>query len=180
MKSRNILLLFLVLLAMATRLMPHWPNFTAVGAVALFSGSMFSRKVWAFGVPLLAIFLSDLVLNNVVYASGGFVWFTQGFYWIYAAFALSVLLGRYGMNARKGSSVLLSGVASALVFFLITNFGDWLGDPLYAQNFAGLLASYTAGLPFLGNQVLGNFFYTAVLFGLAHCAVPSYRLRSLA
>lgn len=170
----------MVLLAMATRLLPHWPNFTAVGAVALFSGSMFSRKVWAFGIPLLAIFLSDLALNNLLYASEGFVWFTRGFYWIYAAFALSVLLGRYGMNARKGSSVLLSGVASALVFFFITNFGAWLGNPLYPQNFAGLFASYTAGLPFLGNQILGNFFYTATLFGLAHYTIPAYRLGSLA
>ncbi len=59
-----------------------------MGAAALFGGVVFKDNLKAFLVPLVALFLSDLVLNNVVYADlmKVFTLFTQGFYWIYAAF----------------------------------------------------------------------------------------------
>jgi hypothetical protein len=51
-------------------------------------------------------------------------------------------------------------------FYLITNFGAWIADPMYAHTAAGLAACYVAGIPFLGLTALGDLTYTGVLFGL--------------
>lgn len=180
MKGKTLLFIGLILAAISTRFIPHYPNFTAMGAAALFGGVVFKDNVKAFLVPLVALFLSDLVLNNVVYAefNEGFTLFTQGFYWIYAAFILTVLLGRYGANGFKILPLAVTGVASALLFYIITNFGAWLGNPLYPQNFSGLMTSYAAGLPFLANQVAGTFMYGAIMFGAAY-AFGGYRRAAL-
>ena len=36
---------------------------------------------------------------------------------------------------------------------------------MYPHNGAGLMTCYVAGLPFLSNTVLGDLFFTSVLFG---------------
>jgi len=74
------------------------------------------------------------------------------------------LLFRERTLARLGGSVLLS----ALVFFLVSNFGVWLASPAHAypHTIEGLLLCYLNGLPFLGGTLAGNAFYGALLFGL--------------
>jgi hypothetical protein len=170
MKNRLLLISLLVVAAMATRFIPHWPNFTAVGAVALFGGVMFRKSAAAYLIPLGALFLSDLLLNNLVLAEyyEGFTLVTPGFYFLYGAFMLTVLIGRLFVNSSKALSIAGGGLASAILFYLITNFGVWLGSPMYGQNLGGLLASYAAGLPFLAYQAMGTLFYGAILFGAAY------------
>ena len=177
MKNKVLLACILVLAAMATRFIPHWPNFTAVGAVALFGGAFFKKGYWGFIIPVAALYLSDLLLNNLVLAEyyEGFQWFTPGFYYMYAAFFLTVLIGRYAINSHKIAGILGGGLSSALVFYFITNFGAWLGNPAYPQNLGGLITSYMAGLPFLTYQVLGTAFYSAILFGAAYAFWPAFR-----
>jgi len=51
------------------------------------------------------------------------------------------------------------------LFFLVTNFGAWLGSPIYPQTGAGLVAAYVAGIPFFQNTLLGTLFYSALMFG---------------
>jgi hypothetical protein len=160
MKKELVLALALISIAVATRLLPHWPNFTALGAAALFSGAFYKRKSFALVIPLLALFISDLVINNVVYAS-----YYDGF--IYAGVAFAVLIGSYAsISKSKPQNLALAGLSSALFFYLLTNFGAWLGSPLYAQNFGGLIASYVAGLPFLINGAIATLVYSFGIFGL--------------
>lgn len=175
MKGKTLVFIGLIAAAIATRFIPHAPNFTAVGAAALFGGVMFKNSFKAFLIPLLALFLSDLVINNVIYPEfyEGFTFFTDGFYWIYAAFILTVILGRFAVGQLKVIPLISAGIASALLFYIITNFGAWLGNPLYAQNFSGLMTSYAAGLPFLARQLAGTAVYGLVLFGAAY-ALTSY------
>ncbi len=175
MKGKTLLLIGLIAAAISTRFIPHYPNFTAVGAAALFGGVVFKDSFKAFLIPLLALFLSDLLLNNIVYAefNEGFTLFTEGFYWIYGAFIITVILGRYATNGFKVLPLLATGIASSLIFYLLTNFGSWLGNPLYPQNAGGLITSYVAGLPFLANQVVGTIVYGAVIFGAAYAVTTS-------
>jgi hypothetical protein len=63
--------------------------------------------------------------------------------------------------ARVGAYSLLGSV----LFFLVTNFGTWLGSSMYPQTGAGLMAAYVAGLPFFQWTVLGTLFYSTLLFG---------------
>lgn len=177
----SILFIGLIITAMATRLLPHLPNFTAVGAAAVFGGFIFKDYLKALAVPLIAMFLSDLFINNVIYSeyTEGFTLFTGGFGFIYAAIIISVLLGKFAVNGYKPLQILGASIGSAVVFYLLTNFGAWLGNPMYPQNAAGLFASYTAGLPFMANQLLANVFYSAVLFGAAYSVVGRRAQQSL-
>ncbi len=169
-QKRNwILITFMIILAIASRFLPHWHNFTAVGAVGLFAGAHFTKKYWAFLIPFAALWISDLVLNNVIYGHfyEGFVWFTVGAFWIYLGFALNVVIGIYLIRRIKFSSIVLGAIAASLAFFLISNFGTWLDPlpPVYPPSMAGLVACYAAGLPFLLNSLLANLFYSLLLFG---------------
>src|ERR1700756_1182257 len=53
----------LVLLAAVLRILPHPWNFTPIGAMALFSGSVFRDKWQKFLFPLIALFAGDAVVG---------------------------------------------------------------------------------------------------------------------
>ncbi|NJB85651.1 hypothetical protein GGR26_001396 [Lewinella marina] len=168
------ILLLLIFLAAASRLLPHWPNFGPVGAMALFGSALMARRWMAFVVPFAALYLSDLALNNLVYSQyyEGFFWGFNG--WVYAGFGLTVLLGFGLLRERSFSWLRLGGVTlgATALFFLLTNFGAWLGSPLYPQTGGGLLAAYAAGLPFLLNSAAGNLVFAGLLFGGARYLAP--------
>ena len=63
------------------------------------------------------------------------------------------------------ASVALASVASAVGFFLVTNFAVWWGSAFYPQDAGGLLACYVAALPFLKNAIAGALFYSLLMFG---------------
>jgi hypothetical protein len=68
------------------------------------------------------------------------------------------------------------------VFFVVTNFGVWLGSGMYAHSAAGFVACYTAAIPFFRNTVAGDLFYSALLFGgfaLLQRLIPAVRERTL-
>jgi hypothetical protein len=139
------------------RLIPHWPNVSPVAAMALFGGAYFADKRLAFIVPFAALFLSDLVLglhNSMIF--------------VYAGFALTVLLGFRLSKSITLTNTAFAIVASSVLFFLLTNFGAWLTSALYAKTAAGLMQAYVAGIPFFQNSLLGNLAYTAVIFGGYH------------
>lgn len=159
------LFILLVLFAAFSRLIPHPSNFTPIGGLALFGAAYFGRKYWAILVPALALYLSSLVLDNTLYAQyyEGFVWFSNPF--VYLAFGLIALFG-LGIFSKISTPRILGGALGAsAIFFLVSNFGSWLGNPMYAQDFSGLMAAFAAGLPFLRNTILGDLLYTGVLFG---------------
>ncbi len=158
----------IVLLAAFSRALPHLPNFSPLGAIGLFGAAHFNKKWLAFGLPIFATWLSDLFINNVIYAAyyPSFTWFYEGFYWQYGSYlliaALGFLLYRRGVSVPK---VMGGALASSIVFFVVTNLGCWVGSTVYPQNAGGLLACYAAGVPFFQGTLMGNLFYTAVLFG---------------
>lgn len=158
----------LVLLAAFSRILPHPPNFSPIGGIALFGAARFSRRLVAVVVPFTSLWLSDLVINNVMYASyfDHFVWFYQGFYWTYGAILLIVLLGRITLKKTSPSSLLISSVLASVIFFLVSNFGVWASGTIYPKNLNGILACYTAGIPFFQNTLAGDLTYTVALFGL--------------
>jgi hypothetical protein len=163
--SGPLLLGGMIVLAALSRLLPHPPNFSPVEAIALFGGAYFAKRWAAVWVPLAAMFLSDLALGLV---NGGIYWsyfLSAGFLLVYVCIALSALLG-FGLRGRV--SVLRVGAYSLLgsvLFFLVTNFGAWLGSTMYPQTGAGLAAAYVAGIPFFQYTLLGTLFYSALLFG---------------
>ncbi len=155
----------LIALAALSRVLPHPPNFSPVAAVALFAGAYFASRAWAFIVPLAALALSDLVLASMhggLYAN----WFSgSGIWLVYGCIALTTAMG-LGLQGRvSGGRVLGYSLAGSVLFFLVTNFGAWLGSPMYPKTVGGLGAAYVAGVPFFQWTVAGTLFYSALLFG---------------
>ncbi|MCA6364512.1 MAG: hypothetical protein IM638_15850 [Bacteroidetes bacterium] len=164
--SRTLFIVVAILIGALTRLLPHPPNFTVIGAIALFGGAYLGSRWLAVVVPVLAVFLSDLVLNNTIYAQDGqFVWMYEGAWLVYFSTALCTLLGMFMLRKVSVSNVSVSAIATALLFFAITNFAVWAGSPMYPQTIGGLAACYVAALPFLGWSMLGNLFFAGIFFG---------------
>jgi len=143
-----------ILFGALMRLIPHWPNFTPIAAMALFGGAYFKKKHMALLIPLLAMFVSDLIL-------GLHQWMIS----VYISFALVVGIGILLRSRIKVGTVLLASLSSSLLFFIITNFAMWVGSPFYPQTFAGLIECYTLAIPFLNNGLLGDLFYSTIFFG---------------
>ncbi|WP_341632513.1 DUF6580 family putative transport protein [Sphingomonas agri] len=165
--SRLIALLSAIIVAAALRLLPHPPNFTPIGAMALFSGAYIGRRPLAFAAPLGALLLSDLVLG-----------FYHGMATVYFSVALVVMIGMVALKRTSAVRVGSAAVLSSILFFVITNFGMWMFSGFYPRTLAGLEACYVAAIPFFQNTVVGDLFYAALLFGgfrIAERLVPQLR-----
>jgi hypothetical protein len=172
----------LIVLAALTRLLPHPPNFSPVEAIALFGGAYFASRSLAVVVPLLGLFISDVVLG-LVHGGTYFQYFAHAEFWlVYACIAMSSVLG-FGMRGRvTGARVLGYSLAGSVLFFLVTNFGTWAGGTMYPHTADGLVAAYVAGIPFFQWTVLGTLVYSAVLFGgfaLLRHRVPALRAQTV-
>lgn len=145
----------MILAAAFTRLIPHPPNFTAVGAIALFGGAYFTEKKYAFIIPMLAMLLSDLIIG-----------FHNGMLSVYVSFVLIVGIGIVLSRNIKLKNVVTASLLSSVLFFVLTNFQMWIQGTLYAKNISGLIACYVAAIPFFHHTVLGDLFFVGILFGL--------------
>lgn len=164
---RFTLLTAFIILAAFSRMVPHMANLSPLAAIGLFGAAHFSKKWQAFLIPVLATWLSDLFLNNVVYASyyPEFTWFYTGFYWQYASYLLITLAGLFMLKKVNLQNIIGGSLASVAIFFMVSNFGSWIGNPAYPQNFNGLMICYLAGIPFIKGTLLGSILYSAILFG---------------
>lgn len=157
----------LILVAAMSRLLPHPWNWTAIGAVALLGGARFEKTWEALLVPLAALFLSDLALGLLAGKTFGF---HETLPVVYGAFALTALAARFFQHSIRGWKIALAAFLASLGFFLTTNFAVWAGGGWYTPNLQGLIACYVAGLPFWASQLLGDLFYSAVLFTIWQAA----------
>lgn len=136
----------LIVLAVASRLIPHPPNFAPITGIALFSAARFSNKFVAILIPFISLLLSDLFLGlsliNV---------------FVYAGFGLILAVGFLTKKASI-STVLLSSV----LFFIVSNLGVWF--LYYPITLEGLTSCFTLAIPFFTNTLLGDLVYTGVLF----------------
>ncbi len=140
----------------AMRLAPHPPNFTPIAAMALFGGVYFSRTRQAFAVPLLAMFVSDLVISGGYHAMMPVV---------YGCFAITVALGFLIRRRRTPFAVGGAALAGSVLFFALTNLGVWLVFDFYPKSLAGLLSCYVAAIPFFRHTLAGDALFTVLLFG---------------
>jgi hypothetical protein len=143
----------IVALGASARLLPHPWNFTPLVAAGLFAGTR-ARGIGAGAlVTLLSLAISDIALG-----------FSRDALFVYPAALIPVLLGRM-MRNRGWAGIPAAALASSVSFFLITNFMTWAIRDIYPHTMAGLSACYIAGIPFYANQLAGDAFYTAVMFG---------------
>lgn len=147
--------LLLILIGAILRILPHPPNFAPIAAIALFGGSYISRR-WALTLPVLSMLLSDIFIGfyePLLMAS------------VYGSFVLCGVLGLWLRKHKRWYAVSGISILGSVLFFLVTNFAVWAFTPWYPKTPLGITQCYIMALPFFRNSLLGNLFYTIVLFG---------------
>jgi len=167
-----LLVAFLIGFDVAARLLPHAPGVWPFAASALFAGRMLRIPALAVIVPLAAMLLSNVAL-------AGDDWRIT-----IVACAAITLPAFAGILARRWPGaipVIVATLSSSLIFFATTNLAVWAFSGMYPLTWQGLVQCYVAALPFLDKTVLGDLFWTAVLFGGAWLAqhVPALLRRAL-
>lgn len=172
-RSSSVLsLTIVILLAALTRLLPHWPNFTPVMAMALVGGLYASNKRVSMALPILVMMLSDLLLGLT---SGWAYSFHDTQIWVYLSMLAITGLGVLLSTKKNYSAILIGGTLAGLLFFVVTNAAVWFTGSMYPHSFDGLLASYAAGLAFykgggnyLLNGIVSTWVYGAAMLALLH------------
>ena len=145
MKNKESLLILFVFIATFARLIPHPPNITPITSLALFSGLMFQRRWLSILIPLVAMFLSDMVLG-----------FGMISLWVYTAFVMVTMLG-WVLKQMNAKSIFLS----SLIFFIVSNFGVWFME--YPHTIEGLTTCYTLAIPFFGYSIVGDLMWGYII-----------------
>ena len=183
MKINKSILVSFILLVVVSALYRAWDGrpfgFAPQIAMAIFGGAVIKDKRWAILMPLLSIFLSDL-LYEVLYMNG--LSSIKGFYFgegQLTNYLLILGLTFFGFLMRRINilNVIAFTVSGSLLFFITSNFFVWLGGGGYARpkTWEGLLQCYNDGLAFyreyglingfVGNLLLGDLFFSFILFG---------------
>jgi hypothetical protein len=164
-----IVIAYRVIIGVAGMMQMEWlHNFSPVAAIALCGAIYFPRKI-AVLAPLAAFFVSDLILN-ACYLATPHVTSIISVRMIpeYLALGLSAALGWKLRANPKAGLILGASVLGSIAFYVITNTGDWLLEPLYAKTLAGWVQALTTGLPgypptitFFRNSAASDLIFTA-------------------
>lgn len=138
-----------------------WSGFSPVFAIALFAGFIFRQKGSSFLLPLLALFISDVIIH-LLYKQGLFPY--AGFYdgqWKNYLVLLSATVIGWLLKGRSFTTILAGAIAAPTAFFLLSNFSVWLGSDgvYYTKDFSGLMTCYAAGLPFYKNALIATIIF---------------------
>ena len=143
----------LILILAFSRLIPHYPNFTPVIAVAIMSSYFFKNIYLSFVVIIFSMLISDV-----------FIGFYNNIFFVYLSLLLITFIF-YRFNTRiKFKNLFIFGFFGSLIFFLISNFGVWLLSNMYEKNLNGLIYCYFLALPFFINTLLSTVFFSYLAF----------------
>lgn len=145
--------LVLVVLAIFSRLIPHPWNGTALIAAVAFAGSRLPSRL-AMIVAFSSLVISDLILG----------WHSTV---LFSYLAMALIIGFVKLaKAQSSKGMIFSSIVASMIFFLVSNFGVWLIDGMYAFNLSGLMNSYIMGIPFLKNQLISDVVFMGILLSL--------------
>ena len=150
MKKLNFIII-LIGIAILSRLIPHPPNFTPITAIALFSTIHFKNKILTYFVPIIGLFISDLILG-----------LSMVNLFVYLSFIAITFIG-FKFKKINNYSILLSSTT----FFIVSNFGVWILG--YPKTIEGFILCYYMALQFFVYTIMGDLFYSyAMKYGLRY------------
>lgn len=144
----------LFVLSIASRLIPHPWNFTAVGASVLVASLLIENKFLKMSLPILILVLSDL-----------FIGFHITVPFVYFSFMVMAFMPVLFQNHKTSVKLLAAPVMGSFLFYVISNFGVWLLEPgLYPKTLSGLVECYMMAVPFYKTQFLADVLLTPVIY----------------
>ena len=137
-----------VLIALsASRFIPHPPNFTSLLALSFYIPAVFGIRY--IPVVVFALFFTDLIIgfhSTMLFTSGSII-----------------LIGLISRYFNKSIIFRISGAfIGAVIFFLVSNFGVWLGGS-YGYDLSGFLSCYILAIPFFGYSALSTLMFSVII-----------------
>ncbi len=131
----------------ASRFIPHPPNFTSLLAISFYIPAFFGIKF----IPLVVL---SLIFTDIIIGFHSTILFTWG---------SVILIGVLSKYLNKNMRYRFLGIfLSAILFFIITNFGVWLNG-LYGYSVEGLIQCYIMAIPFFGYTLVSTFTFAACI-----------------
>ena len=151
--NRRPLALTLTAAGALARLAPHPWNFAPVGGTSLFAGARL-RGWQAYLLPIVLMAVTDPLVGGYGVATP----------FVYLSFLINVWIGRRLRDSESPWRIAGAAVISSVQFFLISNFGSWVG--YYPHTWAGLTRCYALAIPYYAPTLLSDLLTCGVLFGL--------------
>jgi len=150
-QNKQFVFALLLIVAVASRLIPHPANLIPLGAFAIFVGFKMGK---AYALLLIAsvMLITDLFLGFSM--SSIFVYLGM------AGYALASYLVK-----KNYFSIFLAAFCGSSLFFVVSNFGVWLG-PWYPHTLSGLVSCFTLAIPFFTNTLIADIAFSGLTFGL--------------
>ena len=181
--SKNIAWYFLILVIIAAvyRIIPGRPfGFAPQWAMAIFAGAVIRDKKWAFIIPVLSMFVSDLLYQLLYLSSATSIpGFYEGQWQNYVLFTLLVFVGR-AVKKINVPQIVLASLAAPTLYFLVSNFLVWASNGTTRgldrpKTFSGLMQCYADAIPFYRTSILATFVFSAILFG-SYLMIRNYQV----
>jgi hypothetical protein len=143
----------------------EWSGFSPLIAIALFSGFIIKQRNMSFLLPLLALFMSDVIIH-ILYINKQFDF--PGLYagqWKNYLLLLAITLIGWIFKGRSYLTIGVAAIAAPTVYFFVSNFLVWRGttEAVYAKSFGGLMNCYEAALPFYRNSLIATLLFLPVI-----------------
>ncbi len=161
MKLKTVLALLLIIIGVASRLLPHEPNFVPIGAIALFAGAILNWRL-ALWLPISMMAITDF-----------FIGFYPGMIFTWVGFMLISVFGMSLRNAPLRFRISAGPLGAGVIFFIVSNFGVWVMGGLYPPTLQGLINCYYMAIPFFKTSLLADITYSVALFGLYEVSLQS-------
>jgi hypothetical protein len=162
-----ILLLFIIIVAVL-RLVSFsgigpFTLFTPVGAMALFGGAYLNGNVKPFLLPLLTLFISDVIVSFTIFPELRVGLLYSGWYWTYSAFVLITLVGKFLISDISIKNIVVAVISATIIHWLVANVGMCVQENQFSLALYGqkLLSSITYELRFMA----GTAVYSGIMFG---------------
>lgn len=143
-----------ITIAILTRILPHAPNFTAVGAMVIFSSILMPFE-YSFMTVMTTLVISDYFI---------------GFYpilpWVYGSYLLIMILTLVIKKTFNYKRIIVLSLSSSILFYVITNCGVWVTTSMYPKTLSGLIECYYMAIPFFRNSLLGDIIYSSIFYGV--------------
>jgi hypothetical protein len=173
MKQRNTFFLAMAVLVVISALFRLIPSdmrplgFAPQIAIALFGGALITDKKYAFALPLLSMFISDVIFEllhiNGLSNIGGFY---SGQLINYAILSGITVIGFF-LKKITVPNVLAYSLIAPTFYFIVSNFSVWVSGGGFSRpkTLNGMLMAYNDGLPFYPGSIAATIVFSAILFG---------------
>jgi hypothetical protein len=142
--------LIIISFGILSRVVAHTSNFSPVLSMALLGG-MYLKGRQAVLVPLALMVISDFIIG-----------FHDLMFFTWGSIVLISVFGLWLKERKSFINVLSASILSAVIFFMVTNFGAWL--TLYPHTIDGLRQCYILAIPFFRSSLVSTVAYSLVFY----------------